>query len=757
MSMRSFSLSVLLVVVIPLVAAGLPTQPDEPDTRFAELTQQIENADAEEKPSLLIELGRLFRKQNPVRALELANEALTLATEHDNRSAAADAHNLEGFAYLSMDRYEDGLAAMREAEKLYRELGNESMATRSLGSQAMALSSMGELWPAIEVVERVLDDFREMGDEKGVAAATNNLGIYYERVGEYEQALRYNLESLEIERSLGRTIGIANNLNSIGNIHSRLEDHDQARGYYSQALELFEELDEAYGVLQCLNNLGNTYEKQDLDERALEYFERAIEVARRLDRPSLEANPLTNMGIVHKKRGDFERALDAYEKAAEITEQTGELADFAVNLQNIGEIYLLMERPSEALVYLEKAESIAVETGSYAVQDGTFLNLAEAHAQLGDYRSAHGYLIRYNDARDAGLDEEKRRTVTELQARYDADRRREQIELLTKDIEIQKLQLSRTRLTAFLLMAVAALVIGAAVLLLRRYRSLLAFWKKKVFIGPYRVGDEISTGGMGVVYQATNVLEPGRTVALKVIRDEHAGDATQRQRFVNEGQIIDSINHPNIVTVFDRGEHNERLYIAMEYLAGRTLAEVVAETADRGEAITEPRCLRIMNQLADAVTSIHAMGIVHRDIKPNNVIVTGSEGVGEVVKLLDFGTAKLDTMTTLTAAGELVGTVSYLAPERIRHQEPTAASDVFSLGVVFYELLALEKPFPAEDPVVLLRQLLDAEPVEPANFRSDLTGELNELVMAMLHKDAHRRPDGEELMHRLTRLNAEVA
>lgn len=756
MRLRLISLLVFLVVV-PSVATGMPTQPEEPDVRVAELIQQIENADDEEKPSLLIELGRFLRKHDPERALEVANEALELATNFGNRPAAADAYNLKGLAHLTMHDYEHGLQAMREAEKLYRDLGNESQATRSLGSQAMALSSMGELWPAIEVVERVLEDFREMGDEKGEAAATNNLGIYYERVGDYEQALRYNLESLEIERSLGRTIGIANNLNSIGNIHSRLDDHDQAREYYSGALELFEELGEDYGVLQCLNNLGNTYENQDQDERALEYFERALDVARRLGRPSLEANPLTNMGIVHKKRGEFDRALDVYGRAAEIEEDLGEMADLALCLHNMGEIYLLMERPSEALVYLNNAESIAVETGSYVAQQGTFLNLAEAHAQLGDYRRAHEYLIRYGEVRDASLDEEKRRTVAELQARYDADRRREQIELLTKDNEIQKLQLSRARLTAFLLMAVAALVIGAAVLLLRRYRSLLAFWKKKVFIGPYRVGDEISTGGMGVVYQATNVLEPGRTVALKVIRDEFAGDATQRQRFVNEGQIIDSINHPNIVTVFDRGEHNERLYIAMEYLVGRTLAEVVAETAARGETISEHRCLGIMSQLADAVTSIHAMGIVHRDIKPNNVIVTGSEGGGERVKLLDFGTAKLDSMTTLTAAGELVGTVSYLAPERIRHSEPTAAGDVFSLGVVFYELLALEKPFPAKDPVVLLRQLLDVEPVEPATFRSELTGELNELVMAMLHKDAHRRPDGEELMHRLTRLNTEVA
>ena len=750
---------VCLVVLGPSVLDGMPTQQEDLDDRVRSLTGQIEVAGDREKPTLLIELGGLLRRSDPEQALALASEALDLVTGQDNPQVTADARWLKGLAYLAVDDHEGCLREMRDAEGAYRLLGDDLKVAKTMGFQGMGLSSMGELWPAIEAVERALEVFRALGDEKGIAAATNNLGVYYEGVGDYEQALRYNLESLEIERSLGRTVGIANNLNSIGNIHSKMEDDDLAREYYQQALELFEQIEvpHGYGVIQCLNNLGNTYENQDENEQALVYYERALELARELGRPALESRPLTNMGIVYKKQGDFDRALETYRQAAEIKEQMGERADLALNFQNIGEVYLLMEEPLEALRYLSRAESIAEETGSHAAREGTLLNLAEAHAQLGDYRKAHGYLVQYGEVRDASLNEERRRTVAELQARYDADRRREEIELLTKDNRIQRLELSRTRLVAALSVLVTALVIGGAVLLLGRYRSLLAFWKKKVFIGPYRVGDEISTGGMGVVYRATNVLEPGRTIALKVIRDEFAGDATQRRRFVNEGQIIDSINHPNIVTVYDRGEHNERLYIAMEYLAGLTLAEVIEGTADRGETVTERRALRIMGQLAGAVTSIHAMGIVHRDIKPNNVIVTSSSGVEERVKLLDFGTAKLDTMTTLTAAGELVGTVSYLAPERIRHQEPTAASDVFSLGVVFYELLALEKPFPAEDPVVLLRQLLDAEPVEPAIFRPDLSDELNALVMAMLDKDAHRRPGGDELMHRLTRLEAEVA
>jgi tetratricopeptide (TPR) repeat protein len=750
------SLLVFMLMNAP-VTAGSPTQNDDPDDRIVSLTQQIEAAGDREKPRLLNQLAQLLRRQEPERAIELARQAIELATGQDDLRATADGHKVVGLGQLTMDLYADSLAEMQEAEALYRRLGEDQETAKCLGYQGMAMASMGRLWPAIEVVERARDMFRELGDEKGIAASTNNLGVYFEEVGEHEQALRCNLDALELERSLGRTRGVANNLNSIGNIHSKLENHEQARGYYQQALELFEQIDDRYGVVQCLNNIGNTHENLDQDEQALQYFGRALEAARALGIPALEANPLTNQGIVYKKRKEYEKALDSYQQAAKIEQRLGEMANLAITYQNIGETYLLMKQPSDALEYLHRSEAIASETGSNAALEGTYRNLAEAHRQQGDFRDAYESLLRYGEVRDAHLSEEKNRVVAELQARYDADRRREEIELLKKDNQIQGLELGRTKLTAALLVAVTVLVIGAAVLLLRRYRSLLAFWKKKVFIGPYRVGEEISTGGMGVVYRATNVLDPGKTIALKVIREESAGDATQRKRFVNEGRIIDAIKHPNIVTVFDRGEHNQKLYIAMEYLAGPTLAQILSENARRGTVITLPRCLSIMGQLADAVTSIHAMGITHRDIKPDNVIVTRSEDAKELVKLLDFGAAKLDTMTTLTGAGELVGTVSYLAPERVRHQAPTTASDVFSLGIVFYELLTLEKPFPADNPAVLLRQLLEAEPVAPATFRPGIGSTLSALVMAMLRKDPSRRPDGDELVHRLARLSAAEA
>lgn len=723
------------------VQAG-QTSTEEIDIQIRELEEKIATGPEDQRHRFSLELAQLLVRSDPRRASALTTDILQKVDLETDLRFAADAHKTAGLAHLSMNQNGECLTSMKKAESLFRELGEDLEAAKCLGYQGIVQGNLGELRGAVETLEKAREECRALHYEHGVAATTNNLGALHTRLGNYDEALRYHLQSIEIERSLGRTIGIANNLNLMGNIHADLGNYDRAKDLYQEALALYEELGQLPGISQALGNIGNIFEDQGANEQALQYFERALEVAREAGQPTLEAGPLTNMGIVFRNLGQYEKALECHRKAVEIREETGERSRLAVTLLNMGEVLLLAGRLPEAVDTLERVREDSEELGMSTILEAAVFNLAEARARLGHYDRAHALLAEYVELHQVTISEEHHRTVSELQARYDADRKREEIKLLTKDNEIKALQLSRARLTAVLTLIVAGFIVGVAALLLRRYRSLLAFWKKKVFIGPYRVGEEIDSGGMGVVYKATNVLKPGRTIALKVIRDELAGDATQRQRFINEGQIIDSLNHPNIVTVYDRGEHNERLYIAMEYLGGRTLSEVFRSHVAQGKAVDEEFCRRVMGQLADAVSAIHDQNIVHRDIKPNNVVVNGDDGERAVAKLLDFGAAKIDTMTTITAPGELIGTVSYLPPERIRHHEPSSSGDVFSLGVVFYELLTLVRPFPAEDPVDLIRQILELTPPEPSSLRVDLDHRLNTLVMAMLDKDPCRRPSG---------------
>ncbi|MEW6335785.1 MAG: tetratricopeptide repeat protein [Acidobacteriota bacterium] len=749
------------VAVALACAAFLPAQSAE--ERIAALEKTLEVAAGAERVAPLNELAAVLCRRQPARAVDLAREALALAERHADVRGAASAEKNLGLALMVLEQDEEGLAHMNSARRGFASLGERSEEARCLGYAGMMLSHVGKTWDAIASVQEALAIFRELNDDKGVAAATNNLGVMHERLGEYEEALRFNLESLRIEERLGRKIGIANNLNSVGNIHSELGEHLKARDYYRRALALFRELDEQPGVGRCLNNLGNTYEKQGDDAEALRYFGEALEIAGRIGNRGDEANARNNMGIVLKKQGKYRAAREQYAAVAEIRTALGQKQELATCLHNIAETYLLERRFAEARAAVERSVAIGREIRSNTVLDGAYLLLSQVHAERGDHRAAYEAHVLYADTRAAMLDEQRNLKIAELQERYQAEARQRQIEslskdkeLLTKDAEIRRLQLGRTRLAAALTGALALLVIGAAALLFRRYLYLLAFWKKRTFIGQYRIEREITRGGMGVIYKASNLLAPRTPVALKVIRDELAGDETQRRRFINEGKIIDTLDHPNIVKVIDRGEHNRRLYIAMEYLEGMTVAELVAAAASRGRQLPIQECLELVRQIADAAAAIHGKGIVHRDITPANVIVSG-EGAGARAKLLDFGIAKQETMSTLTEVGEILGTINYMAPERLQLRDVTAASDVFSIGVLLYELLTLRKPFLAEEPVEVLKQVLGREPVRPSALRPEVSAELQDLVMAMLDKRPQARPAGTEVVERIDRLLAGAA
>ena len=288
-------------------------------------------------------------------------------------------------------------------------------------------------------------------------------------------------------------------------------------------------------------------------------------------------------------------------------------------------------------------------------------------------------------------------------------------------------------------LALAALAFAGAsyavIAVTRRYLSLVAFWKTRTYVGHYRILGTLGSGGMGVVYRAADVVDRSRLCALKVLREEYTDDVVLRRRLLNEAALIDQLDHPNIVKVIERGEANGRLFIAMELLSGVPLSERIAE----GRALPLPACLRVMRGLAEAVERVHARGIVHRDLKPANVMLVPSDEE-ETVKLLDFGLARGQSLTRLTETGMIVGSINYLAPEQIRDRAYTPASDVYSLGVTFYELVALEKPFLGETAADVIKQILDREPLPPSAFRPDLPERLNALILSMLAKGPEARP-----------------
>ena len=264
-------------------------------------------------------------------------------------------------------------------------------------------------------------------------------------------------------------------------------------------------------------------------------------------------------------------------------------------------------------------------------------------------------------------------------------------------------------------------------------------------IAHYQILEKLGEGGMGVVYKARDT-HLDRLVALKVLPPEKVADPERKRRFVQEAKAASALNHPNIITIYDINQENGLDFIAMEFVNGKTLDQLLGR---RGFRLGE--VLKSAVEIADALARAHAAGIVHRDLKPSNIMVT-EEGL---VKVLDFGLAKLvepresddwaETLATRrdeaadTEEGTIVGTVAYMSPEQAEGKKLDARSDIFSFGSVLYEMVTGRQAFRGDSKMSTLAAILHKEPKPVSEVKEDVPHDLEKIINRCLRKDPSRR------------------
>ena len=246
----------------------------------------------------------------------------------------------------------------------------------------------------------------------------------------------------------------------------------------------------------------------------------------------------------------------------------------------------------------------------------------------------------------------------------------------------------------------------------------------------YEIIEKVGSGGMATVYKARDTIL-NRYVAVKVLRDEFTTDEEFIKRFNTEAQSAARLTHPNIVSVFDVGQEYNIYYIVMELIQGKTLKQIISEEG----ALPWKWTVNIAIQICSALEMAHKNGIIHRDIKPHNIIIT-EDGIAKVT---DFGIAKAVSNSTITAFGTTIGSVHYFSPEHARGGYTDAKSDIYSLGVVMYEMITGKVPFDADTPVSVALKHMQEEPIEPIQLNSTVPVAINKIILKAMKKDTSAR------------------
>lgn len=266
----------------------------------------------------------------------------------------------------------------------------------------------------------------------------------------------------------------------------------------------------------------------------------------------------------------------------------------------------------------------------------------------------------------------------------------------------------------------------------------------KILKDRYKIIKELGKGGMAIVFEAQDLLLD-RKVALKMLRPEFVNDKDFVKKFRHEAKAVARLSHPNVVSIFDIGQDDENYYLVMENVEGRNLKDIIKE---RGKlSITES--LDIANQICAALVVAHKNNIIHCDIKPHNILITSDKQV----KVTDFGIARAATSTTMTVTDTIVGSAHYFSPEQARGGEIKARSDIYSLGIVLYEMLTGEVPFKGDSPISVALKHIQEKPKKPSLLNQEIPPEVDELVMKAIAKEPEERfNNAAEMRENITRV-----
>ncbi len=637
-----------------------------------------------------------------------------------------------------------------QALELAEEMGDEKGKAAALKNTGVAYKLTGHIGNALDHLKKAAALFKKLDDKKNVSGSLKEIGVIYWEKADLDTALKYFYDALESAKEIGDKKEIGNCVTNIGLVYMRLRDLDKALKHFSEGLEIDKQLNDKIGTATSYLNIALVYHQKKNKNRALEYYLKSAKINEELGSKLGTIHVYGNMGILYTDSKNQKKSSEYFYKALKLAEEIGHKRQAAHAANNLSALYLDIEEYDNALIYAKKGLQYSKEVEDKHLMTSNYINLSHIYSGKKEYKKALEYCQLALQMKDKIYAETRSKQVAEMLTKYETLEKEKEIAILEKNEEIQKIKLAKERLTKNALIGGLVLVLAILMLLFKKYLFLLAFWKKEKYISQFRLQEQIGAGGMGVIYRALDIHDKSNSAAVKILKEELFKDESNIKRFKQEAAIIDKLDHPNIIKIIERGEYKGKYFTAMEYLKGKTLEVKIGEE----NPIRLEECFSIMEQISDALALIHSKRIIHRDIKPSNIMLIEREGNPNFVKLMDFGLARTEYQTRLTRTGIMVGTVNYMSPELLDRNEYSLASDVYSLGVTFYEMVTAKKPFLGETPTDIMKQILDKIPIEPVRFRSDLPVDLNHMIMDMLNKDTLSRPAIKGILETLKKIQS---
>ena len=713
---------------------------------------------AGQEVSALINISHAYRRLGYYdRALPPANESLSLAETRKNKTEILSALELLSFIYSEVPDYPKAVAGFKRMASIYAETGEKEREARIHNAVGNVYWKMGEMREALNSKLKALKLYRAVGNHYYEVMMMEYIGMFYsKKYGNNEKALEYYLEAVKIGEREGQIIPTCRIYLSLAEFYKNQKLYDKSSEYLEKAIKICRDTHDksqrAWLIIAYLQK-GELLEERKEYRQALETLNHALKLEMQYE--SLTFTPydnpiniLMNIGQVHFKLREYQPAITNYQKALDYALELKLIEEQSYCYKYIGEIQIALGDLKNAGLNLDKSLDMAKKIKETLLIKDDYRLLTDLYEQQGNYKKALGYHRLYADLKDKIYDEESTESLAEMQTRYETEKKEREIELLKKNEEVQELTLSRQKLTIILFIIGFVLIVIIMAYFVRKYNYMLSFWKKKHFIGNYKVVDKIASGGMGIVYKAHEIRDKSKIHALKVLREEFFDDETHKMRFKHEGSIIDEFNHPNIVKITERGENNGNLYIVMELIDGRTLSEIIEEKG----MLPVPIVLNILTQVFDALVKIHEKNIIHRDLKPENIMLVETPENSYFVKLLDFGLAKTKAFSKLTKTGMVLGTIYYLSPEQVMDSGVSTACDVYAMGVIGCEMLMGRKPFDGDSEGIIIGKILENKPLPLSQFRNDIPAALNLLLTRMISKDIGERPSTREVLDALKSL-----